>query len=656
MPMISVTADPKEISSAGIPPLAMGPISLSRLQVFFLSIWCGLLAGLLEVGVIVLRKHTVDLNHFYWMSRHFLWLIPLTDLLIFFGLGLALSFLIRCWPRRGSYYAARSLCGFTLLAVIWAAFPRIYGPAGFIVALGIAARLVPLLERNPASFWRFVRFSFPMLAALAAIPAASIFGGDTIKERGTAARPLPPPGSPNVLLIVLDTVAADHLSLHGYARPTSRTIDQLSRQGIRFDRVRATSSWTLPSHASMFTGRWPHELSAGWLTPLDAAYPTLAEYLGSRGYDTAGFIANLFYCGSDSGLARGFAQYHDYIFPELTALKLASLISRPLEGLRSIDDFMKSRLDIVSFQGLLSMFDAGNRKSASVVNQQFLDWSAHRRQPERPFFAFLNYFDAHFPYKLPERGIHRFGVRPRTEREMYLIDHWRTLDKRELSVREIAFVRDCYDDCIAALDEQLGKLADELALRGLLERTWVIVTSDHGESFGEHLNVFGHGTSLYQTQLHVPLVIIPPGRNPSKRVVSETVSLRDLAATIVDVLNLKTGAPFPGESFARSWAQADMADHFDSSAALSEVVLTNILNPEPAQMLEERQVWASLAEGDWIYIRREGNIEELFDLRDDAAELHNHAQDPPIQSVLERMRETLNKMTAGPLTRDRFKP
>ena len=95
-------------------------------------------------------------------------------------------------------------------------------------------------------------------------------------------RPLPSPGSPNVLLIVLDTVAADHLSLYGYERPTSPTMVELAERGIRFDRVQATSSWTLPSHASMFTGRWPHELSAGWLTPLDRTYPTLAEFLGSR--------------------------------------------------------------------------------------------------------------------------------------------------------------------------------------------------------------------------------------------------------------------------------------------------------------------------------------------------------------------------------------
>ena len=486
------------------------------------------------------------------------------------------------------------------------------------------ARLVPLLERHPAGFRRWVGVSLPVLAAVAVILAASALGAGRIKDWNADARPVPPAGSPNVLLIVLDTVAAGHLSLHGYNRPTSPAIDQLAQRGVRFDRVRATASWTLPSHASMFTGRWPHELSAGWLTPLDATYPTLAEYLGSRGYDTAGFVANTFYCGVDSGLARGFGQYNDYIFPGLTAFKMAALIHRPLEGLRSIDNFMRSRLNSSFFQRLLLKFDAGNRKYASVVSREFLDWMARRRPTNRPFFAFLNYFDAHYPYKLPERGVHRFGAVPATDRELNLIENWRTLDKQGLSAKEIAFARDSYDDCIAALDEQVGKLTDELARRGVMERTWVIITSDHGEGFGEHDGVFGHGTSLYQAQLHVPLVIIPPGRKPLKSVVSETVSLRDLAATIVDVANLKTDAQFPGESLARLWAPGDTARAGRTSAAVSEVVLTDLLNPDPATMLRGRQLLASLADGDWIYIRRADNMqEELFNMNDDAAELDN---------------------------------
>ena len=161
------------------------------------------------------------------------------------------------------------------------------------------------------------------------------------------------------------------------------------------------------------------------------------------------------------------------------------------------------------------MFDAGNRKPATVVNREFLDWLSRRRQPERPFFAFLNFFDVHYPYKLPDGGFHRFGRKLRTQREMDLIENWRTVEKSGLSAQEIAFMRDSYDDCIADLDEQLGRLIDELERRGVLDRTWLIVTSDHGESFGEQHGLFTHGTSLYQPQLHVPLVIVPPAESGS---------------------------------------------------------------------------------------------------------------------------------------------
>ena len=104
------------------------------------------------------------------------------------------------------------------------------------------------------------------------------------------------------------------------------------------------------------------------------------------------------------------------------------------------------------------------------------------------------------------------------------------------------------------------------------DQTWVIITADHGESFGEHAGVFCHGTSLYQTELHVPLVIIPPGGSPSKRVVTETVSLRNLAATIVDVLDLEAGSPFPGESLARFWDGSSSSPSPAADRALSEVV------------------------------------------------------------------------------------
>jgi arylsulfatase A-like enzyme len=638
---------------------------LGPYHLLFLSLWCGLVAGPLEVGAMVLRKHAVDFNQFYWMSRHFVWLIPLSNLLMFLALGLA------CWPvavgsRRSRRLAARLFCALTLLPALCAAFPRIYGLAWLLLALGIAAWLVPHLERHAAGFRRCVTISFPVLAVITPLLAISVWAGDGLAQWREAARRLPPPGCPSVLLIVLDTVAADHLSLHGYDRPTSRTLESLARRGIRFDRVQATSSWTLPSHASFFTGRWPHELSSSWFTPLDASYPTLAEYLGSRGYATAGFVANTFYCGADTGLGRGFATYQDYFFPELSAFKLAVLINRPLEGLRSLDRFLREhlRLDVLRpfVRPIWARFNADSRKDAAVVHREVLDWLSSRRQPERPFFGFVNYYDAHYPYELPNGSVHRFGAIPRNPREVDLLRNWWTVDKRRLSREEITFVRDAYDECVADLDEQLGRLLADLVPRGVLETTWLIITSDHGESFGEQPGFFGHGTSLYQPQLHVPLVIVPPSGSPRplRPVVPETVSLRDLPATVVDLLGLKAGTPFPGTSLAPLWARPSSQAAVEPngpSPALSEVVPIDPVDPESAELLQRRRAWVSLADGDWIYIRREGgDPEELFNRRADGRQRHNRAGDPDVQPVIEQMRRILDKMTAGPLTHERFNP
>jgi arylsulfatase A-like enzyme len=663
MSMTSRSGEVGEDSSSVSPPLDLAANRWRLLPFLMLSAWCGLVSGLLEVGIIVLRKRTFDFNHLYWMSRHFVWLIPIINLALFLILGLALSILVWCTGWRGRWFAARALCALTLLPAVWAALPRVYGAASFLLAAGIASRLIPVLERRKAGLVRLVRLSFPAVAAVAPFLAVYLLGTDQLNAWRENARALPPPGSPNILLIVMDTVAADHLSLHGYNRRTSPTIDELAERGIRFDRVRSTSSWTLPSHASMFTGRLPHELSAGWFTPLGGEHPTVAEFLASRGYATAGFIANYWYCGTDSGLSRGFAAYRDYFFPRLSVLKTSTLVDRPLEGLQAVEDFLETQFDLDLFapaiRSLWWLFKS-NRKEAAVVNREFLEWLSYERQSERPFFAFLNFNDAHYPYEVPGMGIRRFGVKPRDNREKSLIRDWVQVIQDRPSQKQISFGRDAYDDCVADLDEHMGRLFDELDRRDVLKKTWVIITADHGESFGEIPGIFWHGTSLYETQVHVPLVIIPPTGGPSPRLVTETVSLRDLAATIAEMPDLKTASPFPGSSLARFWkgpaSESSTADA--ANQTLSEVVPLDSFGPDPSQWsYKPRWPLAALTLGDWIYIRREGNVhEELFRLRDQAPERQNLASDPAMQPTLERMRGALGRMTGGPLTPERFNP
>jgi arylsulfatase A-like enzyme len=631
-------------------------------SILVLSAWCGVVSGLFEVGTIVMRKQLFDSSKLMGMSRNFVWLIPLTNLCLFVALGVVLCVVVSAWPRPGRWLAARLLCSLALLPSLLVAFPQIYGLAWLVVVVGVAARLAPALEYRAAGFGRVVRISLPMVLGIVAILAASLWGRDQIKEWRERTRTLPPPGSSNVLLIVLDAVAASHLNLHGYERATSPTMVELAERGTRFDSAQASSSWTLPSHASMLTGRWPHELSAGWKTPLDQTYPTMAEFLAAKGYATAGFVANYEYCASDSGLGRGFAQYHDYIFPKLTAFKMAALVDRPLHGIEWIEDFLENRLDLSIprlYARHLYWWLVNDRKDAPTVNRQFLDWLS-RRQPERPFFAFLNYFDAHWPYRLTPGRIHRFGFGPTNHRQRHLIQNWWSVDKSRISPQDVAFACSSYDDCVADLDEQIGRLFDELEGRAVLKETWVIIAADHGESFGEHPGVFSHGTSLYQTELHVPLVIIPPASSSPKRIVGETVSLRDLAATIVDLAGSYDRSPFPGESLARFWngksatARANASFNDD---ALAEVVPNEAMNPDPSPPPVRGWPLAALIEKGWSYIRREGDVrEELFHLQQDGGEQQNLAADPVARSTLEQMRTALDRLTAGPLLPRRFKP
>ncbi len=306
------------------------------ISLLLLSACCGLYAGLLEVATIVLRKRWFDFDHFYRMTHQFVWLIPLSNLVVFLALGCLGAFLTLIWPHGGRRLFARVLCALFPVPALLVAFPQIYSLAWLIVGIGIATQVVPILERRGARFRRLVVFGLPAAIVIVVMLAAASPLANRRAQLRENARPLPPPESPNVLLVVLDTVAAGHLSLHGYDRATCPSLVELAGQAVRFDSARATSSWTLPSHASMFTGRWVHELSAGWFTPLDPTYPTVAEVLSRRGYATAGFVANTGYCGTETGLARGFTRYEDYIFPELTALKNAALVDRNVQGLRAL--------------------------------------------------------------------------------------------------------------------------------------------------------------------------------------------------------------------------------------------------------------------------------------------------------------------------------
>ena len=617
------------------------------LDVLVLSAWCGLAAGWLEVATRVLLKSIFVTNRMYLMSRQFVWLVPLSNLSLFFVVGLFLAVAAKIWPRPAGWLSPRLICAAALVPALMVAGPQIYPWAWLVVASGIAMRVVPWLER-PALRWRWwAMLSFPALLGLVLVVAGFVFGGDWLKETQEKARPLPSADSPNVLLIVLDTVRADRLSLYGYPRATTPVLKRLAERGIRFDDARATAPWTLASHASMFTGCWPHQLNVNWNAPLRTGFPTLAEYFGSHGYATAGFVANTQYCSYDTGLDRGFTHFEDYVIDieHLRPLRTALLFELAWNGLSQLT----MRLSRSRYQPLLHWFLAPDRKDAGAINREFMDWLSHRQDRQRPFFAFLNYYDAHAPYLPPEGTRFRFGSGPRTVTDfMVLVENWKMLDKLRLSQYFIDLIQDSYENCLAYLDGRLGELFDELERRGSLDRTVVIITADHGEEMGDH-GLFEHGESLYRAEIQVPLLILLPSRDHSASVVRETVSIRDLPATIVELAGLASGAPFPGRSLAKLWGDpVPGTGALDRDGAISELPEPNPTNPSRGRSPAARGPLISLARDDYVYIRNEKDgQEQLFCEREDPLEFFNLAGDEAMQPILKRLRQRLDQMKAS---------
>ena len=401
----------------------------------------------------------------------------------------------------------------------------------------------------------------------------------------------------------------------------------------------------------MFTARLPHELNVKWKTSLGRNFPTLAEYLGSHGYATAGFVANTQYCSYDTGLDRGFTRYDDYLtdIKHLRPLRTAILFDLVFDGISKLYLGLSSN----RYDPALRWFLAPDRKDAGAINREFTSWLSQRHDERRPFFAFLNYYDAHSPYLPPEGTRFRFGKGPRTLVDlMVLVELWKTIDKLKLSQHFINLVQDSYDNCIAYLDARLEQLFDDLQRRGLLERTVVIITADHGEEMGDH-TLFEHGESLYRPEIHVPLLVLLPSGAYSPGVVRQTVSLRDLPATIVDLAGVAAGSPFPGRSLATLWRDSTPAappgDGDLLDAAVSELSEPSPTNPSLGRSPAARGPLISIADDKYVFIRNEGDgKEELYNQQLDPAEVVNLIESEARQPLVRRLRQRLNDLKATP--------
>jgi len=443
------------------------------------------------------------------------------------------------------------------------------------------------------------------------------------ERRTVSGLPKPAGSAPNVLLIVWDTVRRDQLSTYGYKRPTTPRLDEIARRGVRFDHTIAAAPWTLPSHASMFTGRWPHEHKADWLVPFDARFPVVAEAFDSAGYRTGGFVGNMFYCSYEHGLGRGFTRYVDYQVTPGEILYSASL------G-RLVTNLPLSRRISGYYQEM-------GYADAEDVNHAFLRWVGHGS--DRPYFAFLNYIDAHVPRLVPEPFDTLFGNpedRP-LDRIRYSLHHANMEGWVRFKPRLMQTEVDAYDGGIAYLDRETDRLLRTLEQRGLLENTVVVITSDHGELFGEH-GVAGHGTSLYREATDVPLVIIAPGRVPAGKLIEQPASLRNMAVTLMDLAGLTPAQRFPGVSLLRYVGDGP-------ETAVADTLLSE-LGPQ-ADMSERfpkvgKGMTALVARG-FYYVKNGDGSEELYRFPADTVQGKDLAADPAFSDTLQSYRATVER-------------
>ncbi len=332
-----------------------------------------------------------------------------------------------------------------------------------------------------------------LLVALAAAAALVAGCGRRLPER------------PNILLVTMDTLRADHLSAYGYQRPTSPVLDGLAAEGVRFET--ATVQWpkTGPSFASMFTATYPKNngIVRKIGIPLPQKFLMLAEALKARGYQTHAVVANGA-VASDFGFDQGFDTYiESWQQPERA--------------------------------------DGADPNGAGVVNElvrSILD----RFQGDKPYFLWVHYLDPHFPYTPPGEWSDRFQNDEhfdpteripidlsKTKIDMVKLGRKQVLEGRD----ELAFYVARYDAEISYNDAMLGELLDTLRGRGMLDETLTVFTSDHGESLGEHYYYFDHGRFGFQTCLHVPLLFHFPGVL-EPRVDPEPAMLIDLTPTLLE--------------------------------------------------------------------------------------------------------------------------
>lgn len=412
-------------------------------------------------------------------------------------------------------------------------------------------------------------------------------------------------GKPNLILLSLDAVRADALSCYGHEKPTTPFLDDIARQGLRFTRCFANASWTPPSHGTMFTGQYSSVHGVrGRRLRLRPEVPTLAEQLQAHGYETFGISSNP-WVGVRTGLERGFDTFL-YLWQKPHPLREPALF-----------------LDAVLNKGRRRL-QGGTDGGAYRIRRAVGRWM--RKRARQPFFLFLHYQGAHTPYLAPRTFFNRFAIQPdpadlpRLRRVAKDGGYSYMAGYLTLSDRDWEIVRSWYDAKVAGLDHSLARLFDDLGRAGLLDDTLIVVTSDHGENLGDHGLAY-HDFCLYDTLLHVPLILLGSGVDSDKGDDDRLVSHIDLVPTLLTAAGVEfDGTRYPGQDLLAADGRKDAV--FAELGYPRGIHVFKRLHPDFDYGRFERTMRA-VRTGQWKYIQASDGCEELYDIIRDPAEERN---------------------------------
>ncbi|MFC5969866.1 sulfatase [Halomarina salina] len=456
--------------------------------------------------------------------------------------------------------------------------------------------------------------------------------------------------TPNVLFVVMDTARAQtvHAGLDDGLMPATA---RLAEEGVRFDAAISTAPWTLPSHASMFTGQRTsdHGVHSGNRS-FDPDVTPLATRLAEHGYRTAGISGNV-WVSPGFGFTQGFDEFSmswglfwDGI--DLTsALKdgVSTAAIRELVREHPVTELPKGFVG-----GLFTKFVAGRHDDgAKRTVDRTLSWLDRTAEETAPFFYFLNFIEPHLPYAPPEAF-----------RERHWPDHldpdildgvsqdpWPYIvGETDISAEQFEGLRALYRAELAYLDSQLDRLFEGLRERGVLDDTMVVVVGDHGENVGDH-GLMDHQYSLHETLVHVPLLVRYPDRVEPGTVVEDPVEVRDLFPTVLSVAGVD---PPETDGVSQNVLVTEDGEYGTRERAVSEYVV-----PQPSMESLQESTGVALAELDrfdralrsvrerrWKFVEATDGSTVLYDLDADPGETTDISADH--EDVVERLRSTVH--------------